>query len=139
MPLARTRAAGSLQRVRRWSQTVAAERRCPGQEAISVTDAFAKEAPHLLPLPDQPYPLIEQAPVKAGKTPYVRFDLNDYSIPHTQVRRWLTVLADPAEVRIADGQHVIARHPRSYGNCAASALSASTSATARPAKKLSRT
>ena len=42
--------------------------------------------------------------VKAGKTPYVRFDLNDYSIPHTQVRRPLTVLADPNEVRIVDGR-----------------------------------
>ena len=45
----------------------------------------------------------------------IRFDLNDYSIPHTQVRRWLTVLADPAEVRITDGVNQIARHPRSYG------------------------
>ena len=41
--------------------------------------------------------------VKVGKTPYVRFDLNDYSIPHTKVQRLLTVLADPAQVRIVDG------------------------------------
>jgi transposase len=40
-----------------------------------------------------PYPLIERVAVKAGKTPYVRFDLNDYSIPHTKVQRLLTVLA----------------------------------------------
>ena len=98
-----------------WCGGIAADRRCPEQEAVSVREAFAEEAPQLLPLPDQPYPLIEQAPVKAGKTPYIRFDLNDYSIPHTQVRRWLTVLASPAEVRIADGQHVIACHRRSYG------------------------
>jgi hypothetical protein len=31
------------------------------------------------------------------------------------VRRWLTVLADPAGVRITDGVNQIARHPRSYG------------------------
>jgi hypothetical protein len=98
-----------------WSRGIAADRRCPGQEAMSVGEVFAEEAPRLLPLPDHPYPLIEQVAVKAGKTPYVRFDLNDYSIPHTMVRRCLTVLADPAEVRIADGQHVIARHARSYG------------------------
>ncbi len=98
-----------------WSRGIAADRRCPGQETMSVGEVFAEEAPRLLPLPDHPYPLIEQIAVKAGKTPYVRFDLNDYSIPHTQVRRCLTVLADPAEVRIADGQHVIARHTRSYG------------------------
>ncbi|MEI7607050.1 MAG: hypothetical protein WCJ64_06675 [Rhodospirillaceae bacterium] len=41
--------------------------------------------------------------VMAGKTPYVRFDLNDYSIPHTHVRRPLTVLADHDQVRVADG------------------------------------
>ena len=46
--------------------------------------------------------------VKAGKTPYVRFDLNDYSIPHTKVQRLLTVLADPNEVRIVDGAQVLA-------------------------------
>jgi hypothetical protein len=52
--------------------------------------------------------------VIAGKTPYVRFDLNDYSIPHTHVRRALTLLADLAEVRILDGHNLLARHVRSY-------------------------
>jgi hypothetical protein len=40
--------------------------------------------------------------------------LNDYSVPHTQVRRVLTVLADPHEMRIVDGASVLACHPRSY-------------------------
>lgn len=97
-----------------WCRGIAADRLCPGQEAISVREAFAEEAPRLLPLPENPYLLIEQVPVKVGKTSYIRFDLNDYSIPHTHVRRWLTVLADPREVRIADGQQVIACHSRSY-------------------------
>src|SRR5262249_58585911 len=48
------------------------------------------------------------------KTPYARFDLNDYSVPHTHVQRTLTVLADLREVRITDGQHVLGCHPRSY-------------------------
>ena len=64
--------------------------------------------------PDNPYPLIERVAVKAGKAPYVRFDLNDYSIPHTKVQRLLTVLADPNEVRIVDGALVLACHRRSY-------------------------
>ena len=42
------------------------------------------------------------------------FDLNEYSIPHTHVRRVLTVLADPHEVRIVDGATVLACCPRSY-------------------------
>ena len=52
--------------------------------------------------------------MKVGKTPYVRFDLNDYSLPYTHVQRQVTVVASPQEVRILDGAAVIARHPRSY-------------------------
>src|SRR6202795_4879805 len=97
-----------------WCRGLAADRRCPGQDTVSVREAFAAEAPRLLALPDNPYPLIERVAVKAGKTPYVRFDLNDYSIPHTKVQRLLTVLADPNEVRIVDGAQVLACHRRSY-------------------------
>jgi hypothetical protein len=42
-----------------------------------VREAFAAEASKLQPLPDNAYPLIERVPVKVGKTPYVRFDLNN--------------------------------------------------------------
>jgi hypothetical protein len=52
--------------------------------------------------------------VSAAKTPYVRFDLNDYSIPHTHVQRSLTVSADLSEVRILDGQQVLATHRRCW-------------------------
>lgn len=53
-----------------------------------------------------------------GKTPYVRFDLNDYSIPHTHVRKILTVFAELRELRIVDKQDVIACHKRSYDKSA---------------------
>jgi transposase len=97
-----------------WCSGLAADRSCPEQNTLSVREAFAEEAHLLMKLPDNAYPLLERVPVTAGKTPYVRFDLNDYSIPHTHVRRPLTVLADPDEVRIVDGSHILARHRRSY-------------------------
>jgi transposase len=97
-----------------WCLGQAAERRCPEDPALSVGEAFALEQPRLLALPDNPFPTEERVAVKAGKTPYVRFDLNDYSIPHTHVRRDLTVLADPERVRVLDGQAVVASHVRSY-------------------------
>jgi hypothetical protein len=97
-----------------WCNGLAADRRCPEDPKHSVRAVFAEEAPRLLPLPDNPAPLLEQVAVSVNKTPYVRFDLNDYSIPHTHVRRMLTVLADPHEVRIVDGATVLACHPRSY-------------------------
>jgi transposase len=97
-----------------WCNGLAADRRCPEDLGRSVREVFVEEAPRLLPLPDNPAPLLEQVAVSVNKTPYVRFDLNDYSIPHTHVRRVLTVLADPREVRIVDGATVLASHPRSY-------------------------
>ena len=52
--------------------------------------------------------------VVSGKTPYVRSDRNRYSIPHTHVRRPLTLMASPTLVRVLAGQDEIARHARSY-------------------------
>jgi transposase len=97
-----------------WCLGAAAERRCPEDRNLSVGEAFAQEQPRLLALPDNPFPTEERLEVKAGKTPYVRFDLNDYSIPHTHVRRLLTVVADPARIRVLDGLEVLACHARSY-------------------------
>ncbi|HXQ17744.1 MAG TPA: IS21 family transposase [Caulobacteraceae bacterium] len=97
-----------------WCIGPAADRRCPDEPQRTVRAVFAEEAGRLLALPDNPAPLLERVTVSVGKTPYVRFDLNDYSIPHTHVRRVLSVLADPHEVRIVDGAEVLAVHRRSY-------------------------
>ena len=35
-------------------------------------EVFAEEAPRLLPLPDNPAPLLERVEVSVGKNPYVR-------------------------------------------------------------------
>jgi len=97
-----------------WCNGLAAERRCPEEPDRTVRDVFAEEAARLLKLPDNPASLLERVEVKVGKTPYVRFDLNDYTVPHTHVQRTLTVLADPHELRVVDGTQVLACHRRSY-------------------------
>jgi hypothetical protein len=81
---------------------------------MSVREAFVLEAPRLAPLPNNPFPLATPTAIAIGKTPYARFDRNDYSVPHTHVRRQLTILADTNEVRILDGAVQIAHHARSY-------------------------
>ena len=86
-----------------WVAGLAADRRWPEDSALSVRQAFAAEGRSLLTLPDAAFALGERVAVKVGKTPYVRFDTNDYSVPHTHVRRTLTVLADESSVRILDG------------------------------------
>jgi hypothetical protein len=97
-----------------WCLGPADDRLCPQDKTLTVREAFALEQSRLLALPANPYPTDERLAVTVGKTPYVRFDLNDYSVPHTQVRRTLTVLASPVQVRVLDGQTVVATHPRCY-------------------------
>ena len=97
-----------------WVIGPAGQRRCPEDETLTVSEAFAQERDRLLEFPGNAFPTEEVRAVSAGKTPYVRFDLNDYSIPHTCVARTLTVAATIEQVRILDGQTLIATHPRSY-------------------------
>jgi transposase len=97
-----------------WCNGPAGDRRCPDEPTRTVREVFIDEVARLLPLPDNPAPLLERVEVKVGKTPYVRFDLNDYSVPDSHVQRTLTVLADPHQLRIVDGAQILACHRRSY-------------------------
>lgn len=97
-----------------WCAGEAAERPCPEDRARSVRACFEGERPRLLTLPAEPFPCQERVDVPSHKTPYVRFDLNDHSIPHTHVRRTLQVVATQERVRILDGNDVIAAHARSF-------------------------
>jgi transposase len=97
-----------------WCDTVAADRRWPDDRERTVRDAFAEERGKLLALPDDDFPCSEHVAARVGKTPYVRFDLNDYSVPHVLVRRELTVVADLETVRVCDGPTVVAEHARSW-------------------------
>lgn len=98
-----------------WCDTHASQRPCPEDRSRSVGAVFQEEQPRLIALPDTSYPLDEIEAVRVGKTPYIRFDWNDYSVPHTAVRQSLTVQATLNTVTVLDGTTVLARHARSYG------------------------
>ncbi len=98
-----------------WCLGQSANRLCPEDSSMTVREAFEQEKPRLIKLPDNPFPTHDCVEVSVGKTPYIRFDLNDYSVPHTCVRKTLTVLASLTTVRIIDAGNEIARHQRSYG------------------------
>lgn len=96
-----------------WSIGTAAQRRWPEGRERSVAEVFAEEQPRLLTLPANPFPTEERVEVRVGKTPYVRFDRNDYSVPHQYARTTLVVMATPDRVRVLSGAQVVATHNRS--------------------------
>jgi transposase len=97
-----------------WCFGQSSDRPCPEDKQMTVREAFEEEKPRLSALPDNPYPTEECVEVRVPKTPYVRFDLNDYSVPYTYTRKKLVVRASSETVRILDGLDVIATHSRSY-------------------------
>jgi transposase len=99
---------------RDWCEGRAFDRPWPEDDALTVRQAFAVEQPRLLALPEAAYPLGQRLEVAVAKTPYVRFDCNDYTVPHTHVQRTLSILADEQRVRVFDGITELADHPRSF-------------------------
>lgn len=103
---------------RAWCEQIAKERHVPDAKDKTIADAYLEELPRLVVLPGDHFPVEEQVTVRAGRTPYVRFDRNDYSVPHTHVQRSLTVFATFDRVRIVDPtappDETLADHRRSY-------------------------
>lgn len=97
-----------------WRDREAHGRPWPGDDHRTVAEAFEEEKPRLLPLPLHRFDTDQVIPIRSGKTIYVRFDLNDYSIPPAAVGRQLVLAASESTVRILGGSEEIARHRRSY-------------------------
>jgi transposase len=106
---------GDLNRqVALWCRREAGNRNHHEQPELTVSEAWAHEKSSLLPLPTDAYPAYEEATARIGKTPYARFDRNDYSVPHDRVRRSLQVRATSERVRIFDGVDCVAEHDRTF-------------------------
>jgi transposase len=97
-----------------WRDQVAHRRPWPGDDSKRVEQAFEQERPRLLPLPLHRFDTDLVVPIRPGKTIYIRFDLNNYSIPPAALGRPLVLAASESTVRILDGSKEIARHRRSY-------------------------
>src|SRR5215475_7638950 len=97
-----------------WRDRVAHRRPWPEDNSRTVGEVFTEEKARLLPLPAHPFETDLVTSVHSDKTIYVRYDLNDYSIPHTLVGKPLTLVASQSTVRILDGTVEVARHRRSY-------------------------
>ena len=98
-----------------WCDTSALDRRWRDDTSRTVRELFLEEKSSLLPLSDNSYPCDDRRDVAVGKSPYVRFDLNDYSVPARVVQSTVTVFASQYTVRIMCGTDCIATHRRSWG------------------------
>ena len=83
-------------------------------ERRSVQEHLELERPRLLPLPEHPARTERVETLSSGKQPYVRFDRNDYSIPHALVHKPLSLRACEHRVRVFDHGELVAEHARSY-------------------------
>jgi len=97
-----------------WTTTAALDRSWVEDRSRTVRQVFEDERALLLAHPATPFPSHDRCEVEVGKTPYVRFDLNDYSVPHDRTQRTLVVFADLDSVRITEGGELLATHRRSW-------------------------
>jgi len=96
-----------------WCTLVAGSRKWHEDRNKTVLDAFGEEK--LLPLPATRYYAIEKKITRVGKTPYIRFDCNDYSVPAYLVGKIVEVQACTEWVHVAVGVERVTTHTRSYG------------------------
>lgn len=73
------------QEARFWLENTALERWWPDDDKRKIAEVFALEKTKLRPLPGDDFPAYDRHPVRIGKSPWVRFDLSDYSVPPKHV------------------------------------------------------
>ncbi len=92
---------------RQWNErTHRTTRRTPASALLDET---------LLALPALPYKPYRAVQASIGKTAFVEFETNRYSVPADYAGMTAMILAYPGYIEIAVGERKIARHIRSYG------------------------
>lgn len=97
-----------------WIKNTAMARPWPEDHSKRINDQWEIERAKLLPVPQHPHPCERREEVRIGKTPYARFDLNDYSVPWRLTSKTLTIWASEGRAKIFDGTTLVADHERSY-------------------------
>ena len=107
------------QQALQWCETVSLSRQWQEDQSQSVGDALIKERALLLALSGDDYPCEDRKEVSVRKTPYITFDLNEYSVPFRYVQSVVTVFASENLITVMSGTEEIARHQRRYtkGKC----------------------
>jgi transposase len=101
--------------LQRFCDGIARTRPHPTIAGRTVGDCFAEERSKLLALPETLPATHEVRSAVVDKTAFIRFDTNDYSVPHTLVGKTVTVVASDRELRVVDVDVEVARHVRNNG------------------------
>lgn len=94
----------------RWRSQVA-NPRCHGTTRRIVNEAFAEERPALKCLPASPFNAVLSLQRRVSRDGMVSVQGNAYSVPDTTTRRLVEVHTLADQIRIYDGDRLIAAHP----------------------------
>jgi transposase len=96
--------------LQRWLDTVA-NARVHATTGRVVAEAFAEERPQLLPLPSLPFRAVLKLERRVSHEGFVSVGGNYYSVPATTRRRAVEVHLLADEVRVFEGDRLVAAHP----------------------------
>ena len=88
-------------------------RKWPGGKHTTIEERFKKEQNDLRPGPTPQFPLGTKI-VRSGRTPLIKFDLNQYTIDPNYVRNTLTLYYDMDEIKLYAGDILVANHSRCW-------------------------
>jgi transposase len=94
---------------------LADDRRRVDRQTVTIGEAWAREKPDLLPLPEGRFECCVTKSVVLNPYSQVEFESNRYSVPSENAYRNLVLKAYPFRVDIQYLNEVIASHPRCYG------------------------
>lgn len=97
-----------------WLKDIANVRKWPQDRSRHVNEALVEDRQRLMALPQHDADCWHVRPIRSDKTAFVRFDLNDYSIPPELCRKPLTLMASDVSIRLLDGGEIVAEHLRCY-------------------------
>jgi transposase len=94
-----------------WCAGTAAQRRPRALEGRTVAEAFADEAPALMPLPRMPFELATWSRPKVAPDAHVKVGKTLYSVPYKLIGRQLDARSAGAVVELFDDGQLVKTHP----------------------------
>ena len=98
---------------KQWLDTIA-NVRIHGETRQPPVDLWQKEKPYLEPLPPHPFDIATVSQARASKQFRITVETNRYSVPAHLAGQVLTLKTYPDRLCLYQGEHLVARHRRSY-------------------------